>query len=177
MLLKRPALAVEPVLPEGCSMRTHILAVSCLVALFLADGVLASTRVKEPEPTLVDLGRVWVGGTADGELEYFRLDLRPDGSGVFAVQYLPSHRAVAYRVTRTLLQRHEISFDIEPIDTDAEPVSIRGRATTTRLTLEVKGVQHDWKRTVLLQWHSAVVDRLRAVTERAEAALSAIDRR
>ena len=88
---------------------------------------------------------------------------------MLTVQYLPKDPALAYRVTRTTLQRYKVTFDTAAIDGDAEPILIRGEATPGRLTLEIAGTRHDWKRTVILQRYSALMDRLRAVTERAEA--------
>jgi len=141
-----------------------------LAVLMVSDLVLASSRV--PIPTLDDLATVWVGSTVDAGLEYFRLELATDGTGVLIVQYLPKEKALGYKVTRTTLQRYKVTFETVPIDSDAEPVSIRGEATPGRLTFDVAGTKHDWKRTVILQRHSALMERLRAVTERA-ASLSA----
>jgi hypothetical protein len=156
-------------------MRVRRIAILCLTVVLVSGPVLASKRVKQP--TLADLANVWVGSTVDGGLEYFRLDLKPDGSGVLTVQYLPDAQARAYRVTRTTLHQYKISFDIDPLEADAEPVTIRGQAIPSRMALEVKGVRHDWKCTVVLQRYSALMDRLRAVTQRAEALPATTDAR
>jgi hypothetical protein len=120
-------------------------------------------------PTVADLAKVWVGEGVKGTLEYFRLELRPDGTGLLTVQYTPDRAAVAYRVVRTTLDRYTVTFDVEPADVGADPLLLKGVAVASEMQLDVGGVSGEWKREIRLQPYDRLMQRLNAVTNRAEA--------
>jgi hypothetical protein len=101
--------------------------------------------------------------------DYYRLELRADGTGLLTLLELPDHPAWAYRVTQTQLKDYAISFTLVPVDSDAEPVFLRGTAIWGRLSLEVGGMQLDWKHRIELERYEHFMARLNAVTERAKA--------
>jgi hypothetical protein len=84
------------------------------------------------------------------------------------VQYLPDEPAVAYEVTRTALEKYHVDFQLRPVDQLAEPIYMRGQAVATQMKLEVGGTSLEWSRSIVLDPRSAVMARLKAVTERAE---------
>lgn len=56
---------------------------------------------------------------------------------------------------------------MKPIDTDAEPIFLRGEANSYRLSLKIGGTNGNWDHSLLLEHDSAVKERIRAVEDRA----------
>jgi hypothetical protein len=144
------------------SIRAYLLSMIAVVVMASYGGEVAAKKI--PPPTLSDLVGVWLGG---GGLEYFRLELRGDGTGSLAVQYLPREPAVAYAVTSTSLSGYKVAFSVVPIDTDAEPIFLRGEGTSRSLSLQVGGTDGNWDRSLLLERAVAVKERIHAVEDRA----------
>ena len=136
------------------------------VGLSTTDA-LASKKVRPP--TRSDLATVWVGGEPGDPLEYFRLELDTNGVGILTVQYLPGKAAVAYRVLATSLSEYSIKLDVESVDAGAQPLEVRGEAIPNLLRLHVAGHAPDWTRQIQLQRYDKLLERIQAVTERAEA--------
>lgn len=136
------------------------------VSLVAVDA-LASKKLRQP--TRNDLATVWVGGEPGDPLEYFRLELDANGAGILTVQYLPGKPAVAYRVLATSLSGYDVTLDIKPVDDAAQPLQVRGEAIPGLLRLQVAGRAPDWTRQIQLQRYDQLLERIRAVTERAEA--------
>lgn len=101
-------------------------AVAVTVTAFCGSEAVAK---KIPPPSLAGLAGVWLGGS-DGGWEYFRLELRENGTGNLAVQYLPNDPAVAYSITSISLSGYTVTFSVKPIDADAEPIFLRGEANS-----------------------------------------------
>lgn len=138
---------------------------SC-VALLLSAGIVSAD--KRPRlPTMSDLATVWVGEAAPTSLEYFRLELRPGGSGVLTVQYLSDTPAVAYRVMSTTLDSYRIDFRLDPIDLESEAIEVSGEMGI-RLRLNVRARNGKWRRLVTLTPAEALIKRIGAVSARAE---------
>jgi hypothetical protein len=115
------------------------------------------------------LATVWVGGEPEEPLEYFRLELDANGTGILTVQYLPGKSAVAYRVLATSLSGYTVRLETEPVDDGAQSIQVRGEAIPSFLRLQVVGRAPDWKLDIQLQRYDRLLERIRAVTERAEA--------
>jgi hypothetical protein len=142
-------------------------AVVLMASLLFVGASAATTRVRQP--SMDDIGIVWVGGDSLAATQmYLRLALEPDGKGLLTVQYLPGEQAVAYRVSRTILQKYEVTIEAQPIDPLAEPIYLRGEATPAHLQLRIGSASRKWERDVSLQPYSDLMNRLRVVTERAE---------
>lgn len=142
------------------------------MGLFLCFGLqapLAHASKKVRQPTLSDIATVWVGGEPEDPLEYFRLELDANGTGILTVQYLPGKPAVAYRVVETSLSGYAIRLDIKAVDSNAQPLQAQGAAMPGILRLHVTSNALDWKRDVQLQRYDQLLERIRVVTERAEA--------
>jgi hypothetical protein len=144
------------------SIRTYLLSLIAVVVIASYGGEAAAKKI--PPPTLSDLVGVWLGG---GDLEYFRLELREDGTGSLAVQYLPREPAVAYAVTSTKLSGYKVAFSVTPIDADAESIFLRGEGTSRSLSLQVGGTNGYWDRSLLLERDAIVKARIHAVEDRA----------
>lgn len=144
------------------NIRTYILSMIAVVVTASHGGEAATKKI--PPPTLSQLTGVWLGG---GDLEYFRLEIREGGTGTLVVQYLPREPAVAYAVTSTSLSGYEIAFSVSPIDTDAEPIFLRGKGTSRSLSLQVGGTDGNWDRSLLLERDETVKRRIHAVEDRA----------
>jgi len=142
------------------------------IGLLLSVGISATDTLasKKPRPpTRADLASVWVGGEPQDPLEYFRLELDENGAGILTIQYLPGKPAVAYKVAATSLSGYAVSLDVEPIDAGAQPLQVRGEAVPGLLRLQVTGRAPDWKLHIHLQRYDKLLERIRAVTERAAA--------
>jgi hypothetical protein len=140
--------------------RGFVLGVMVVASLNAAPTVVASKRV--PPISVEGLATAWVGGSPGG-LEYCRLEMKSDGSGVLAVQYLPGKPAVGYRVVRTVLHGYSVHFQIEPAEAGAEPIFLGGRGYLHRLELRLGGTSREWKLDVALQRLADVSTRLEAV--------------
>jgi len=135
------------------------------LALSLASPALSDKRPRKP--TMDDLATIWIRGASEGQ-EYFRLELDESGKGLLTVQYVPAKPAVAYTVTSTSLSDYRVEFSTEPMDTEAPRIHLSGEALPGRLDLLMRGQDSDWESTVELRPHEAVMERVRAVTERAQ---------
>ena len=124
------------------------IATAALVCCAIAGGASADKAVRPA--TLAELATVWVGCEAQGRLEYLRLELDREGHGLVTMQWLPGEPADAYRIVSTRLDRYDVEFTLQPVDRDAEPMSLSGRAIGVRLDLEAVGSQSDWKRKFVL---------------------------
>lgn len=143
-----------------------------VIGLLLTVGPSATDALasKKPrQPTRSDLATVWVGGEPEEPLEYFRLELDANGTGILTVQYLPGKPAVAYRVLATSLSGYAVKLDLDPVDDGAQPLQVRGDAVPGLMRLQVAGRAPDWTRHIQLQRYDQLLERIRAVTERAEA--------
>jgi hypothetical protein len=149
---------------RGHTMTRGVISTIVLGIFALCGSADASKRV--PLPTMRDLATVWVGG-GRGDLEFLRLELRENGTGVLTVQYLPARPAVAYRVTATALSKYRVDFTLAPAETGAEAVYLSGEAIPGELALEFGGITLKWKRSIQLVPLSVLMERIRVVTERA----------
>jgi hypothetical protein len=145
-------------------LRAYLLSATAVTITAFCDSEAAVKKI--PPPSLASLAGAWLGGS-DGGLEYFRLELRENGTGHLAVQYLSENPAVAYSITSTSLCGYTVAFSVKPIDADAEPIYLRGEANSYRLSLKVGGTDGNWDRSLLLEHDSAVKERIRAVEDRA----------
>jgi hypothetical protein len=145
-------------------LRAYLL--SAVAITLTAFGGSEAAAKKIPPASLADLAGAWLGGS-DGNVEYFRLELRDNGTGSLTVQYLAGEPAVAYSITSTSLSGYAVAFSVKPIDADAEPIFLRGHANSYRLYLKVGGTDGNWDRSLLLEHDSAVKERIHAVEDRA----------
>jgi hypothetical protein len=120
-----------------------------------------------PPPRLSDLATAWLGGPPRAIVEYFRLELDDSGKGILVVQYLPKNPPRLYEVSVARLKGYDIAFEVRAVDSDAEPIFLRGKATSHALALEVGGTERTWKRKIYLEREDRVLERIRVVTERA----------
>ncbi len=121
----------------------------------------------KPAATMRHLARVWLGGDAS-HVQYCRLALEGDGTGTFIIQYVPRQPAQAYRISRTRLTRYTVEFEVAAIDVAAEPIFLHGTAYPYQLQLELGGTEWHWRTRVVLDPHEDVIERIRAVDDRAE---------
>jgi hypothetical protein len=141
--------------------------ISGLVLILCSGSIVSAVSKRVPPVKLEQLACVWVGGELGDSLQYYRLELRTDGTGLLTVQQLPDSPTWAYRVTQTSLKQYTISFALAPVDLEAEPIFLRGTALPGRLRLEVGGTTLDWKRKIELEPLDHLMARLKAVTDRA----------
>ncbi len=154
--------------PEGFRYGSKATVLGLFLCFSLqAPLVLANKRVRQPTPS--DLATVWVGGEPEDPLEYFRLELDTNGTGILTVQYLLGKPAVAYRVVGTSLSGYAVRLEVKAIDSDAQPLQVQGEAVPGLLRLHVTSSALDWKRDVQLQRYDQLLERIRVVTERAQA--------
>ena len=136
----------------------------------LTLGLLVSSADAKPrarKATMADLATGWLGGQPKG-IEYARVDLAEDGTGLLVVQYLPQNAPVAYEITGTTLSAGRVEFDVRTLDRPDEPVYLRGRATPVALDLEIGALDRKWKRKLSMEREDTVRGRIDAVSARAK---------
>jgi hypothetical protein len=143
---------------------------AALTALFAAP---ASAHKRPAKPTLADLATVWVGGEPGYSLEYFRLELDTRGKGLLVVQWIPDKPAVAYTVIETKLSEYRVEFILRAVDRPAESLYLRGEALRSFLDLEAGSLSPKWKRRVTMEPYARLMERIKAVTDRAGSSVEA----
>jgi hypothetical protein len=115
-------------------------------------------------------------GRRDARRRVVRLEIKADGSGALAVQYLSGRTATGYRVTatgyrvtRTVLSGYSVHFQVVPAEQGAEPLFLSGRGHRFELELRIGGTSGAWKRDLSLERLSDVTARLDSVSERIRA--------
>src|SRR5262249_16953778 len=109
---------------------------------------------------------VWVGG--ETLEEYFRLQINPDGAGLLTAQWLVGKAARAYTVTGTTLSNRRITFHLESADDRSESLYLGGMAWRGLLQLQVGSNSPKFEQDITLQPQAQLIERLKAVTQRAE---------
>jgi hypothetical protein len=149
-------------------MTTRVKVLLVVFVLVVTASSHAETKMRPAR--LSDLSTAWLGGSPGFAHQYVRLDLVEDGTGFMVVQNMPDHDPSAYRVTFTTLAEYAVSFALQPIDPEAEPIYLRGQATARRLELEIGGAGTlKWSRKLFLEHEAAVLARIAAVQARAKA--------
>jgi len=115
-------------------------------------------KAMPPKPD--ELVGVWIGFEQD-ELEFVRLDLRPDFTGYCARvspadTVLHDYGVEAYRLTHWTLEDWKLIIGLLPIITNAEPIYLRGDYSGFSLDLEMGGTTNQWKRTLVLYRESRI---------------------
>lgn len=120
-----------------------------------------SSREKAAPPTAENLVGVWIGFDQDG-LTFTRLGLNTDSTGycarVHPADTILHHYGVdLYRVNRWSIEGWNLTFDLSPISSKAEPVYLKGQAGgIATLRLEVGGVKTKWKLSLHLDPESRI---------------------
>jgi hypothetical protein len=143
-----------------------------LVIVLLLVGASAPCKARSlvPPAQLPDLATAWLGGAPRPVVEYFRLELDAAGKGILVVQSLPKSPPLLYEVSVARLKGYDVEFDVRPVDSNAQAVYLRGKATILALELEFGDFDRNWKRKIYLEREEQVLERIRMVTERARLA-------
>ena len=104
-----------------------------MILAILLVGSQAATAKKPGPPRMEDLVGIWVGRA--NAIDYFRLDLAPDGTGLLAFVELDSVRL--YRVSRWSLDGIRVRIALKPIDEADWEMKMGGTATSHSLQLTV----------------------------------------
>ena len=139
-----------------------LIAAACLC--LLTGCVLPSSLIcdgcKAMPPKMDNLTGVWIGFD-ESELDFCRLELRPDATGYFATvspadTSLHDYGVQAYRVTHWTVEEWKFTVSLSPATTNAEPIYLRGRCDYTSLDLEIGGTTIQWKRKIVLYPESRI---------------------
>jgi hypothetical protein len=108
----------------------------------------------------VEFAGVWIGFEQD-ELDFVRLDLRPDFTGYCALvspadTTLHDYGVEAYRVRHWTLNGGKLIVSLAPITTNAEPIYLRGSYSGFSFDLEMGGKGRQWKRSLVLYRESRI---------------------
>lgn len=130
------------------------------------------SQKKANPPTVDRVIGVWLGYTED-ELQFYRLDLRPDFTGYCASVYLPDTSlhddgVRLYLIDRWELKEGRLTFRLSAVDTGAEVITLKGETTGHLMNLEVGGA--GWRRKLLLRPEANVTTPYRETKERVESA-------
>jgi hypothetical protein len=148
----------------GPVQRRVMLVVAATILVVSATIAVATSLV--PLPTMKDLAQVWMGGDRS-HIWYSRLELNESGGGTLIIQYLPMYPPQAYRVTRTRLAQYDLELKVVPIDADAEPVYVRGKAYPGRLELKIGGRSGKWESQVTFDTSVRIMTQIEALNRRA----------
>ena len=72
--------------------------------------------------------KVFIGawhGYSESHLEFGRLELKENGTGLFAISYLPNSPPSIYRVKQWLQRRLNLDITVESEEPDAEPITLQ----------------------------------------------------
>ena len=138
------------------------LALVCALAMLSNIPLAHSTKIPEP-PTREE----WIGrwqGYSDHE-EFGLLELNEDGTGLFAMSYLPYVPVDLYQIKSWRPRGSKLDITLEPIDANVEAVAIPNvtfNYTTLSLTMRGK----TWHRKMVLYNQKLYQARLKAAEDR-----------
>jgi hypothetical protein len=131
-------------------------------AVLLLTSIAALPQEKRAAPpTAKDLAKVWIGFDQDN-LTFTRLELHNDSTGYCARVHpadtvLHHYGVELYRVDRWNIEGWNLTFELTPISSNAEPVYLKGQAGgIATLRLEIGGVKTKWKLAILLDPESRI---------------------
>ena len=128
------------------------------LAVLTVTIALANKPARPPKP--IELAGVWIGFDND-ELDFTRLDLRPDFTG-YCARVAPSDTSLheygvhIYRVTHWTAEDWKFVIRLTPVDAKAESIYVKGRIGTFTLQLEVGATNGEWKRELVLRRESRI---------------------
>ena len=124
------------------NVRALFAGATILAVVAFAFPAYASKRI--PPSTIQELSTAWVGW-AD-TLHYFRLELKADGTGLCALHERIRSGSRLYEITKWTLKEYDIEITLKPIDPDAWPVTMKGKAISSALRLELgDGRRNGWR--------------------------------
>ena len=103
---------------------------------------------------------MWIGFEQD-ELDFVRLDLRPDFTG-YCARVSPADTSLheygveAYRVRHWRLEDWKLIISLTSMTTNAEPIYLRGDYSGFSFALEMGGTTNQWKRKLVLHRESRI---------------------
>jgi hypothetical protein len=156
-------------------MRIQRLAVPTLLLVISITSVGQEKRATPP--TAKDLAGVWIGFDQD-DLTFTRLELHTDATGYCARvnpadTILHQYGVELYRVNRWSIEGWNLTFDLSPISSNAEPIYLKGRAGgIATLRLEIGGVKTKWKIGLVLDPES----RIEVANEETKRAIEALQK-
>jgi hypothetical protein len=105
---------------------------------------LAFATTPKRQPTARELSTVWVGW-ADTR-RYIRLQLTEDGSGLCGFYESSEKSSSLHDVTKWTLKGYDIEIILKPIDSNAWPFTMKGKAYPSNLYLELgDGRKNGWR--------------------------------
>jgi hypothetical protein len=135
----------------------------CAFLLFLSAALLFARTYARPPAREAFLG-AWQG-YSESHLEFARLELDEDGTGLLAVSYLPQSPPVAYRVTNWVQRGFILDMSATSADMDAEAVTFRDvRYGIESISLELRG--KGWNRKMVLLSETRFQKRLTDASDR-----------
>ena len=145
-------------------MTRHVTLQALVVAAFLSlfTGCVSQPVcvLKATPPKPEELAGVWIGFEQD-ELDFVRLDLRPDFTG-YSARVSPADTSLheygveAYRITQWTLEDWKLIINLTPITTNAETIYLRGDYSGFSFDLEMGGTTNQWKRKLVLYRESRI---------------------
>lgn len=114
--------------------------------------------------------KIFVGvwqGYSDSQLEFARMELRNDGSGLLAISGLPDSPPDNYRVMRWSQKRFKLNIEVEPVDPEAEPITLQN-VTHGIASLELELHGKGWSRKMTLFNEAEFRERAKAVKKSLE---------
>jgi hypothetical protein len=121
-------------------MKTHRLLIAFVI---VATAFFAYATTKPRHATVSELSTTWVAWTGG---EYFRIELKEDGTGLCGFYDLSQVSPKLHEITKWTLKGYDIEMALKPIDADAWQMTMKGIATPTRLNLKLgDGRKNGWR--------------------------------
>lgn len=142
-------------------MKSKRLTIICSVL-----GVVLTVFAFKPAkpPVTSDVVGTWLG-FSEGRVEFFRVDFDADGMGYISISYLRNSPVGLYRIQSWKIDGRSIDVTSQPIDQDAEPITLRKVAYHySALEIDIRG--KGWQRDATLFREREFSSRATAVGER-----------
>lgn len=129
-------------------MRSHFCPLLIVLALITVNCS-AQAYKKAAPPTADQVAGTWIGFDGSGG-EFIRLELQSNGSGYIALitpaNFLGhDYGAQVYRIVKWSIEGWQITCDLSPLSSNAEPAQAKGQFFVSSLHLDIHGAKRRWK--------------------------------
>ena len=130
--------------------RGYFMAGLLLALVMVGSSCSTLTVCPARPPSASDVLGTWFGYSTD-QLEFLRLELRSNGTGLLGVSYLPDSSPALYTVDTWRLKDWCLELVVSPTTTNSEPIAVRQvRYDVQSLGFEFGGINLNWKRAATL---------------------------
>jgi len=120
-----------------------------IVLTIMAVNCSAQAHKRATPPTADQVVGTWVGFDGAGS-EFIRLELQGNSSGYLAIIAPPDfithdYGAQVYKIAEWSVNGWQITCDLSPSSSNAEPAQAKGEIVVSSLRLDILGIKRRWK--------------------------------